>query len=196
MSQGPVQDSKYATTSLAIFDDFMSFLRHLNFRAEDLVIKNINELPDYISKQRPIVAERRTCVSRTAGPPATRSSNNSTVSTLVVGSLAECIASERTPSKFVVAEKLNFRRCRTDTTLKIMALVHRFWTAIAQRTFYRRISVSGVRNMRALLQSTLLGPWVRELSIKGILHAHELQCRCFDNEDQGTVWMRSSILER
>ena len=102
--------TKYATTALAIFDDFMSFLRHLNFRAEDLVIKNINELPDYISKQRPIVAERRTCVSRTAGPPATRSSNNSIVSTLVVGSLAECIASERTPSKFVVAEKLNFRR--------------------------------------------------------------------------------------
>ena len=115
---------------------------------------------------------------------------------LVVEFLAEYIASERTPFNLVVADRLNLRICRVDTTLQNMALVHRSWTAIAQRASYRRIIVSGVRNMRALLQSTLLGPWVRELSITGVSHVHELQCSCFDDEDQDIVRITCSILER
>lgn len=45
-----------------------------------------------------------------------------------------------------------------------MSLVHRSWTDAAQRYLRRHIFISNPTGLRAVLQSTTIGPWVREMS--------------------------------
>ena len=182
--------TNYATTSLTIFDDFLSLLRHPKFNVEELATNNSSELMDHISKQRQIFAERRVCTSRIADTSVARTTNSTCVPTLIVEFLAEYIASERTPFHLAISEFSDSQECEADIALRNMALVHRSWTAVAQHTLYRRIIVHGTRNMRFILQSPQLGPWVRELSVCG--NSHD----CPTNDKRDIVRMTCDILKR
>ena len=151
---------KYDTVPIALFDDILSLSRDPNFRPTEMSLSRTEDVLEHIATQRACSIKRRG-ISRATGKESHCDCDQ--VPLLVVELVAEYFNSEVIP--FHRAPATRTAACEATTVLSTMAVVHRSWTAIAQYYTRRRIYIRGPRNMRSILQSSLLGPWVRELSI-------------------------------
>lgn len=122
-------------------------------------------MTDRISVQRQQIAKRRNLRRVTEQIAAMSPTCHPQATNLTPALLAEYIDLQRL--SFLRETEYDFYNRnmeRTGYELKTMSLVHRSWTDAAQRYLRRHIFTSNPTGLRAVLQSTTIGPWVREMS--------------------------------
>ena len=154
--------AKYTNASMELFDDLLSLFRHPEFVSKEVTLRYTEDAFTHISEQRKLNAKVRQVEHQV--DDTNEEQTIQPVPGLAVGLVADYLDSARTPFHRVVCQRTH--ECDADRTLRVMALVHRSWTDAAQYSLRRRIVAGGRGMFRLLLQSPILGPWVRELSLK------------------------------
>ena len=149
---------KYANATMEYFDDLLSLFQHPAFEPSRITLRRTEDIVNHISYQRELNVNVREMKETEI------KQRSQLVPVLVVDLVAQLFESERTPFHRVVTKRIH--DCEIDRTLCTMSVVHRSWTYVAQRALRRRIIAAGPTNMRLLLLSPHLGPWVRDLCIK------------------------------
>lgn len=156
---------KFQSTPMELFDAMLALFRHADFHSNAVTIQKSEDILDRISIQRQQIAKdrnsRRVTIQIAASSPT---SCHPQATNLIPALLAEYIDSQRRPFGMIERASYHYNGEIADDELENMALVHRSWTDVAQRYLRRRIHISSGASLRPVMQSTIIGPWVRELS--------------------------------
>lgn len=164
-----------STVPIELFDDLLALFRHSDFQTDAVSFKKTEDILDHIALQRRLIASNRNQVRKQDQKPAQSVlAGYSRSSGLIPELLAEFVDSHKVSFHQAVAR---FRYnpelwCEMSDMLANMSLVHRTWTDAAQRRLRRRVHVDRF-NLQDFLESTLVGPWVRELSVCLHIDDHE-----------------------
>lgn len=140
---------------LHVLDDLFQIFRDTGL---EVSFSTVDDMDVHIGDFLRTIQERRSLTSNV---------HNSGIPGLILGLVAECLASDRVPFEHRACFKAyihtDFTKCENQEALLCMSIVHRSWTFHAQRALRRRISVDDLKNLSPLLSSPLIGPWVQEL---------------------------------
>lgn len=176
-------DALIASLSVALGDDlsskvldaFLDLFQNPTFCSADVTFRNAQDVSKHISEQRKRIAQKRSLpVPKSLTDGKLSPYGNATrniyggVPQLIIDMVAQQLASEMKPMEeqvdwdTVVCGGTSDSRCPREQDLLNMTVVHRTWTAAANRALRPQVRIIGSSNLRSFLRSPRMGPWLRE----------------------------------
>ncbi|KAH8112050.1 hypothetical protein DFH11DRAFT_535556 [Phellopilus nigrolimitatus] len=178
-------NSKELLTTLhfSSYSDSKLAALYLKKRLFKLSFTQVDDLLQGISDSRRDVAAERT---KAAGDSV--AGVNFTVPPVVIDLVVETIVDERIPLNVAAGRNWSEAFRENGPDLRSMSLVHRSWTACAQRGLRRR-AVIPAKRLGQFLVSPLCGPWITEMIL-----FWEVEDDVGTTKDQ--EWLLETLLER